>query len=246
MHELEPVVDALNGGDGYGAAYGLKLRQKHQIDQLSARNRGRGPVSVGAARSYDRAGEVLTARLRSYVDAWLATGRNLHKCFEQHPEMAKAITSRLKRERVGLLPGDAAPSMVAFAVQPARRRQRPIADAQRTADVLFIETVASAAGEMLNRCDRCGTYFYSARRNKRYCRRVCGSRLSAAKATTERRKREQREKLGSVRGAIAAWKLHPEGDWKTFVAKHAGVTPNWLAFRLRDRTISVPKAGRTS
>ena len=235
--QLRPVVDALNRTGGYEPRAYARL--------AGAKAPARPPAGSGAASAKPggdacrAAAGVLRGRLRGHVDAWLATGKNLRRCFQEHPNMCRAITSRLRRERVGLLPSDSGPSIVAFYDGAAASRATPATAARQAADRLFITLVTHPNCEALARCARCGEYFFRARRDAIYCSRECGARVSADRATAQRRERDKYTKLRRARRVMAAW-TPARGDWRRFVAGRAGVSRNWLAYRVRAGELQEP------
>lgn len=217
---------------------------------------------------------VLRRRLQQHVDGWLANGWDLPAYLEGTPKrlvrsvrkaLSETLASILKR---GSAPIDEAtfgrilqlkppnqemePFLREVFAKPRRRRglQRPVIEAERTADLLFAVLVLSPRSKDVGRCRRaaCGLYFVGQpkKRQKRYCSDLCRTIESGKRSAKERRRRENQEKLRRLEEACTKWNVRRRSgnDPKQWMADRAGVSLTWLTRALKRGWLKLPPVGR--
>lgn len=104
-----------------------------------------------------------------------------------------------------------------------------VADALQKLRTLSLPQLKLIFGPKLWRCKGCGDFFEAADlRFRQYCTRKCGKDHEASAAVYRARAKSKAENLGRVRAAL---KICPQGcDRKSWVAKEARVSKNWISY----------------
>jgi hypothetical protein len=193
------VLEALNTG----ARFGKQLQARSDWWVTKSQRQRRHKLVLAASSEYRRATERLRSLLRSYVDEWIDTAmepdgaeiplnRDLsktqiaqsvaHGYIYQNPP--KVLLSDVGNRRLGIL---------FLRSQPIKEGlDHPVRDAEEEATRLFALFQASDWCYTIAKCRGCGKYYQIKNPARRYKRgtyhRRCGSRASAERATSRKRK----------------------------------------------------------
>ena len=181
--------------------------------------------------------DLLPQNLRRYIEAWKASGPDLLTFSTQHPEMWISVKAKWERQPLVLFPTSRA---MALLLLPRER----MLSAEEAALYFFITLILNPLWERLGGpCLRCGRYYVAqtARKNKAYCSRSCGTHATALAATKQRRNKEHADKLRQAAEAIRKWeKSSRKADWKVFVARRGHITSRFLTRAVNNGQLKPP------
>jgi len=211
---LSPIIDHLNDKFNWRAALkeNAELPSEYQHSPQSLRSQE----------------DELRRHLLEYVESWLSGGSDFDKWASEFPALHSRINEILNNVEFLILPDNAARRAKLFTVTPADSTIHP---GHREAAWLFAKFITSTFYDRIGQCPQCRKYFFSIRGGaKKYCSRSCATGFTARQAVKAKRAEDKREKLKRALDALEKYEtLTPKNkDWKSWVAKRAKVSKNWL------------------
>jgi hypothetical protein len=182
--------------------------------------------------------------LRSLVQKWDASGRNLQKMLYADLD----LWTRLQRAYTyRWLPSRTARAHVLMRPNPAYIKPSQATGLLSAADNALLDFGALVLNpsciNLLGPCPRCGMYYLKKRRApKIYCSQRCGSRTTAARRSKEKWDLDHAKKLsGAVRdGKKCPRRIKTEVDWKTWLSARTGLTIKWLTRAINKGELAPP------
>jgi len=188
--------------------------------------------------AYLKAAKVMRSCLRAYADSYIESAKDYGRWSRQNPKLARTFELDIGT----LKPKPCATNAGGISMEfESRKKDRPLANARREAAILFLRFLTQPWA--IGKCVHCTRYFLNrTHRKRRYCSRKCALYVTAIEATQRRRKKERQAKLKRVQDAVAVWQRHkPRGEWKSWVAARAAVTPKWITRAVNSGEIKPPK-----
>ena len=202
--------------------------------------------------------------LGGLMDSWLAAGCRL----DEWPEpLRQRLEDDLNRRRISLYSDRGQDGRVSYEFTRATREEidsglgeyngkRFTFDAvfgRTEAVTLFFQFITGPFQREVGRCKRCRMYFWNqwGHSNKLYCTSRCASADTAARVTSERRRKEHQDNLATVQRAIKRFEqLSAEThsrygrNWKRWVKGEAGseVSLNFITRAINTGELRPPSA----
>jgi hypothetical protein len=185
-----------------------------------------------------------TPLLRSYVDAWLASGPDLSRFEADNPLVWSAVERQWRTEPPELRCSFSGGATIWW---PDSESGRPERDALQ----LFVALITNPWWPRLGGpCDRCKRYYVrrTSRNPKRFCSRDCGTRTTAIAATRKARDRQSSEKLKRASRLIQQWtSLGVQEDWKVWISlRDLDITVKWLTRVVNQGRLRPPISAKES
>ena len=181
--------------------------------------------------------------LRSWMEAWQASGPNLKKLYWNLPDTQRTALNRALRANWYPTSGANAelllvPDYLALETLLTAPRVwvnggggKPRLTPEIEALCLFsLLTVLPECTKIAGPCPRCDRYYIKKRGSQKvYCSRRCGNASTAIVRTRERNAEKREEKLESAKTAMGRWSRTPtKQDWKHWVAMKTGIDLRFL------------------
>jgi hypothetical protein len=182
--------------------------------------------------------DLLPHNLQRYIEAWKASGPDLSTFGVQHPEMWASVKRQWETQPLVLWPSDGGTASLYL----PRGRMRT---AEEAALYFFISLILNPLWERLGGpCLRCGRYYVAqtARKNKAYCSRSCGTRATAIATTRKKRDEEHGDKLQRATDAAQKWATaRTVKEWKSWVSsRHPDITVKFLTRAVNNGQLKPP------
>ena len=192
---------------------------------------------------YLKALPTLHSTLRDYVDSYIAAGSSYERWAKENPR----LVNRLEFDLGAMKPRLSRTSTGGASLElESRQRDRPIVNARQEAAYVFGVLLTSAPAAILE-CPRCARYFLNrtGRDGRKYCKRECALYATATEATKRAREKQHNEELQAARRAIQSWSRQgAAGQWKPWVASHAGLTLTFLTRAINSNQLKSPAEPR--
>jgi len=158
------------------------------------------------------------------IKLWMNSGPNLRKMFRKYPELAQ-------RARTGRTVFYPLPSGRGYLEWVPIVNERAAPSPEDQALEYFMALITNSQWEMLGGpCQRCKDYFLKKTRRQRvYCSRTCGSRVTAGQAVNRHRQQQRAKKIVIAQRAIGKYSEHKRREaWKEWVSNQTGCTKRWI------------------
>ena len=199
-----------------------KRAVQHRSSEQPIFDTTRFVLSVLNGKHDDESSRALQTEMRRLVELWLASGPNLVKMQQQHPELVprsfQVSTYPLRDGRLG----------VTYLAAADEHDEEPVVSARN----LFWSMLLTPACLSLGGPCECGCEQFFLRKGKYHQTYIKGhaSKVSASKAMREMQAKKRAPRLRTVNRALAKYQKDKErGDWKEYVEVETGVTLNTLA-----------------
>lgn len=165
------------------------------------------------------------SELKSLIDAWSNSGRNLQVMGQSiDRSIAARLFEDLTCQMVVSKSGPTFLRVLPFRTEDEEVLEARAPDSQGAAITMFRQLlIDNTLWKIGGPCSRCGVYFLRKTRHAKhkYCSRACGSDTTARELTTKRNEAEHQERLRIARNALSAFQLlSQEGNtttWQDFV-----------------------------
>lgn len=174
--------------------------------------------------------------LRQLVQKWMDSGPDLIKMFKNEPQLAPLLS----RGRTNFYPVHDGRGHLDW-IPTIASMSRPSYREQALKDFMIL--ITNPLWELLGGpCARCGDYYLKkVKRQKIYCSRSCGSKITAIDAMKRRRQEEHAKKIRYVQDAINEWsKSKRRLPWKDWVANRTCYTTRWITRAANNGSLKLP------
>jgi hypothetical protein len=263
--KLMPLIDALNGEGEYAVSRASARRESAQMHKIALRagipSSGRRAdevrrtlqklktetgADVPQVEVFVEAGNVLRQNLRSWVDRWIGGGpKPFAKFLEVHADVNREMNHVFNELRSRSGSSGDLEVFSRLLLTPAEYQIRfefedPVLQARSEAVQLFINLTRSRIAVGKCALPRCGRYFLNigGQRRKECCKR----QHTGAWIVERRRQKTYEDALARATRSIKQWqRARRSRDWKSWVAKKAKVTKNFLTARVSKGDLKPPK-----
>lgn len=174
------------------------------------------------------------------IKLWMNSGPNLRKMFRKHPELAQRV-------RAGSTVFSALPYGRGHLEWVPIENERAAPSPEDQALEYFMTLITNPQWKMLGGpCQRCKDYFLKKTRRQRvYCSRTCGSRVTAGQAVNRHRQQQRAKKIEIAQRAIGKYGEQKRRlAWKDWVSNHTGYTTQWITRAANKGELKQPSNAR--